>query len=60
MERMKEHPKIGAKMVEHVQRFEEIASWIRHHHEHYDGSGYPMGLKGTEIPLPSRITSMTR
>lgn len=58
MERMKEHPKIGAKMVEHVQRFEEIASWIRHHHEHYDGSGYPMGLKGTEIPLPSRIIAL--
>lgn len=59
MDKMKEHPEIGAKMVQHIQRFEEIADWIRHHHEHYDGSGYPGGLKADEIPLPSRIITMS-
>lgn len=58
MEKMKEHPQIGAKMVQYIQRFGEIADWIRHHHEHYDGSGYPAGLKGEEIPLPSRIIAL--
>ncbi len=33
----------------------EIATWIRHHHERWDGSGYPDGLAGEMIPLPSRI-----
>ena len=34
---------------------EEIAPWIRHSHEHVDGSGYPLGLRGEDIPLESRI-----
>lgn len=58
MEKMKEHPNIGARMVEHIERFKEVASWIRHHHEHYDGTGYPMSLKGEEIPIASRIISV--
>ena len=33
----------------------EIATWIRHHHERWDGEGYPDGLAGEGIPLPSRI-----
>jgi len=58
MSRIKEHPLTGAKMIEHVQRLKEIAWWICHHHEKYDGSGYPVGIKGNDIPLPSRIISM--
>ena len=34
---------------------EEIATWVRHHHERWDGTGYPDGLAGERIPLPSRI-----
>jgi HD-GYP domain-containing protein (c-di-GMP phosphodiesterase class II) len=34
---------------------DEIAAWIRHHHERWDGNGYPDGLAGEQIPLPSRI-----
>lgn len=57
-ERMKEHPLTGAKMIEHIQKLREVATWICHHHEKYDGTGYPSGLKGEEIPLPSRIISL--
>ncbi|MEE9615059.1 MAG: HD domain-containing phosphohydrolase [Thermodesulfobacteriota bacterium] len=59
MLKMQEHPALGAKMIGHIQRFTEIARWIRHHHEHYDGSGYPMGLKGDDIPLPARIINVS-
>lgn len=58
MEKMKEHPTIGATMIEHIDKFKEVASWIRHHHEHYDGTGYPMSLKGEDIPLASRIITV--
>lgn len=58
MERIQEHPFIGSRMIEHIQRLREMAHWIRHHHEKYDGTGYPSGLKGEKIPLPSRIISI--
>ena len=57
MNRVREHPLVGAKMIEHIERLKEIALWICHHHERYDGSGYPSGIVGKEIPLPSRIIS---
>jgi HD-GYP domain-containing protein (c-di-GMP phosphodiesterase class II) len=37
---------------------DEIATWIRHHHERWDGKGYPDGLAGEQIPLPSRIVGV--
>ncbi len=45
----------GAQLVETLPAFEEIVPLIRSHHENYDGSGYPDGLKGEEIPLLARI-----
>jgi putative nucleotidyltransferase with HDIG domain len=56
--KIKEHSVIGAKMVEHIKRMKEIAQWIYHHHEKYDGSGYPAGIEGSAIPLPARIISI--
>jgi putative two-component system response regulator len=49
------HPLIGVKIVEGVEFFKDKIPMIRHHHEHFDGSGYPDGLLGVAIPLEARI-----
>jgi HD-GYP domain-containing protein (c-di-GMP phosphodiesterase class II) len=56
--KMKDHVRIGAKILEHHDDFKAVAKIILHHHENYDGSGYPYGLKGEDIPLESRIISV--
>jgi putative two-component system response regulator len=52
---MQTHPERGARMLAGVPEMEDVAAIIRHHHEHWDGSGYPEGLSGELIPLASRI-----
>ena len=52
---MKEHPCKSAQILEGFLPFEKIAHCAKHHHERYDGRGYPDGLSGEEIPLLSRI-----
>ncbi|MGI9590339.1 MAG: HD domain-containing phosphohydrolase, partial [Myxococcota bacterium] len=56
-EEMKQHPEIGAKILEPVDFLADVAPCVRHHHEWFDGSnqGYPSGLRGERIPLPSRM-----
>jgi putative nucleotidyltransferase with HDIG domain len=54
-EAMQRHPVISAGIMKPVEYFREAALLVRHHHEHYDGSGYPDGLKAEEIPIGSRI-----
>jgi|GEM_PF-1159608 len=54
-ELMKQHASVGAQMIGKIQSFRPLATIVRHHHEWFDGSGYPDGLKGKEIPLFSRI-----
>ncbi|MGC8915561.1 MAG: HD-GYP domain-containing protein [Thermoanaerobaculum sp.] len=49
------HPDVGANIVERMGKLERAAEIIRACHEHFDGSGYPRGLKGEEIPLEARI-----
>jgi HAMP domain-containing protein len=49
------HPEVGAIIVERIGKLERAAEIIRCAHEHFDGSGYPRGLRGEEIPLESRI-----
>ncbi len=56
--KMKEHPRIGYRMAKNIPDFAPIAQEILHHHEHWDGNGYPEGLKGEKIPLLSRIISI--
>lgn len=52
---MKKHPEIGARIVQQVPFLEDSIPVILYHHERYDGKGYPEGLKGEDISLPSRI-----
>ena len=58
-ELIKRHPDIGARMIEQIWCLRRVAQIIRHHHERYDGSGYPDGLEGEEIPLTARIVAAT-
>ncbi|HYH60271.1 MAG TPA: HD domain-containing phosphohydrolase [Solirubrobacterales bacterium] len=52
------HPRIGYRLVQNVALLRPIAPAILHHHEWFDGSGYPGGLKGEQIPLEARIISV--
>jgi putative nucleotidyltransferase with HDIG domain len=57
VEIVRDHPDIGARMVEQLWCLRRGAQAIRHHHERYDGGGYPDGLEGEEIPLAARIVA---
>jgi putative nucleotidyltransferase with HDIG domain len=52
------HPVAGFNILSRIDEFLEVASIVRHHHERYDGSGYPDGLKGEAIPLIARIVTI--
>lgn len=52
---MQKHPSDGADLVSTMSRLQDIVPSIKHHHERWDGTGYPEGLAGETIPLPSRI-----
>ena len=52
------HCEAGASMVENIPSFSQIRKIILHHHENWDGSGYPKRLKGVNIPLGSRIIAV--
>ena len=57
-EHMREHPEIGARILEPVERLRQLAPLVRFSHECWDGSGYPDGLAGEQIPLGARIISV--
>jgi len=52
---MRIHPDIGARIVEGIPFLQETLPVIRYHHERWDGSGYPVGLRGDDIPIQARI-----
>lgn len=56
--RMAEHPKVGATILEPIKELEEPILGVKYHHERFDGSGYPEGLKGDQIPLIAAIISV--
>jgi len=58
LEIMRQHPEIGARIVEPVRNLAGVAPIIRAHQEWYDGAGYPDGLKGEGIPKIARIISV--
>jgi diguanylate cyclase (GGDEF)-like protein len=53
-----EHPKVGQVVLEQAGALRDAATIVLHHHEWYDGRGYPHGLAGTEIPIGARIVSI--
>lgn len=55
---IKRHPIIGADILKPIECFMPIANLVLYHHERWDGKGYPLGLKGEEIPIGARIISV--
>jgi len=55
---IKEHVVVGYELLRDVDIYKDIAEIVRHHHEHYDGSGYPQGIKGDAIPIMSQIMTV--
>jgi len=55
---IEDHPRIGSEILERVQQLNSIVPAVRHHHERYDGLGYPCGLAGKNIPLIARIIAL--
>lgn len=54
-EQIKKHPEIGARILQDIKQIKDIIPGVLHHHERYDGKGYPGGLAGEDIPLMGRI-----
>jgi len=55
---MRRHPEIGARILGYVKEMQGVIPGVLHHHERFDGSGYPDGLKGERIPLNARIIAI--
>ena len=55
---IKNHPSIGAHILSNATIFKSVLPVVKHHHERYDGNGYPGKLKGEEIPLLARIAAV--
>ncbi|ACA59211.1 response regulator receiver modulated metal dependent phosphohydrolase [Candidatus Desulforudis audaxviator MP104C] len=55
---IRQHPVIGAEIISPVRFLSEVVQIVLHHHERFDGTGYPDGLKGAEIPLGARILAV--
>jgi HD-GYP domain-containing protein (c-di-GMP phosphodiesterase class II) len=52
---MKRHPEHGARIISQIPFLEDVSRIVRHHHERWDGKGYPDGIVGAAIPLGARI-----
>jgi putative nucleotidyltransferase with HDIG domain len=54
-DQMKKHPEIGARILADIKQIRDIIPGVLHHHERYDGKGYPAGLAGEDIPVMGRV-----
>ncbi|MGE5707765.1 MAG: diguanylate cyclase [Bacteroidota bacterium] len=52
------HPEVGARILSSISALKDVIPAVRHHHEHYNGTGYPDGMKGDDIPLLARILAV--
>ena len=57
-ETMKKHPETGARMIQSISFLKQAVPYVLYHHERHDGSGYPHGLKGEDIPHPGRLLAV--
>ncbi len=57
-EKIKEHPARGAQILSNIREFSNIIKWIRHHHEWYDGRGYPDQIMAESIPREARVITV--
>ncbi len=57
-DKIKEHPAKGAEILSNIEEFSDIIKWIKHHHEWYDGKGYPDQIAAGHIPLEARIITI--
>ena len=55
---LRTHPVVGANILADIDTWEDVRLIVRHHHEHFNGAGYPDGLRGERIPLGARIVSV--
>src|SRR5919109_2280606 len=55
---LRAHPEKGVAILAPIEQMRDVLPAIQHHHERYDGSGYPKGLKGEDIPLLARIVAV--
>jgi HD-GYP domain-containing protein (c-di-GMP phosphodiesterase class II) len=52
------HPRLSVQLLRRIQRFREVLPLVESHHERWDGSGYPNGWRGEQIPLPARVLAL--
>jgi len=57
-ERIQEHPVRGARILANISGFRDVVAWIRHHHEWYDGHGYPDRIAAEDIPVQARVITV--
>jgi len=57
-ELIRAHPSLGVAIIKHVDKLKDCLAAVQYHHERYDGTGYPAGLKGDNIPLDARIMAV--
>lgn len=57
-EALRSHVEIGERLIEAMPRLDEVLQGVANHHEHFDGSGYPRGLAGADIPILGRIMAI--
>ncbi|OYT69196.1 MAG: hypothetical protein CFK48_08990 [Armatimonadetes bacterium CP1_7O] len=55
---IQEHPRLSVLLVSRIHRFKDLSLWIECHHERWDGTGYPHGWRGEQIPLPARVLAV--
>jgi HD-GYP domain-containing protein (c-di-GMP phosphodiesterase class II) len=55
---MVKHPQIGSEILRHIDFLDDAKAVVRHHHERWDGKGYPDGLAGEAIPLQARVFAL--